>query len=429
MMEVFRLPEEVWVHVFHFLSTPDKLSVRSSCRFFMRLIDRPVLWKNKTLYIEKINSFTSHSWSTLSNRKIRSVVVLKTRGKEWRQLAVRLPWLQSVTVDVCCASTLNSLSDFKNLTRLVLRRCICPSLTSLSALRELSHLSLCEVVCASPSDIINALSQLTNLTSLHYHACSKTIPTAAFPYLLQRLPKLKHLSLNMESNQGPVSKDALFFPQANLHVPDGPQCSVPALISLELLNYMDPILSPVALQGLPSLKFLTVQYRDWSLEPQLCHLKTWLSKMPLLSELNISLGYQLGVYANSVPPTVYRLSLKGVMAEFKALRDLAQSVPDLLHLHLDLCFHNKQSLIAEIPHLFPKLQSLAIRHYQLPVEEFLGLAQLSHLKHLVILDPTARPNSELMDLTRKMQIQTNYRVNVVNFSGPRDPSACFYANY
>ncbi|XP_058255467.1 uncharacterized protein im:7136021 isoform X2 [Hemibagrus wyckioides] len=192
---------------------------------------------------------------------------------------------------------------------------------------------------------------------------------------------------------------------------------------------MDPILSPVALQGLPSLKFLTVQYRDWSLEPQLCHLKTWLSKMPLLSELNISLGYQLGVYANSVPPTVYRLSLKGVMAEFKALRDLAQSVPDLLHLHLDLCFHNKQSLIAEIPHLFPKLQSLAIRHYQLPVEEFLGLAQLSHLKHLVILDPTARPNSELMDLTRKMQIQTNYRVNVVNFSGPRDPSACFYANY
>lgn len=71
-------------------------------------------------------------------------------------------------------------------------------------------------------------------------------------------------------------------------ISDGLQCSVPALISLELLNYMDPILSPVALQGLPSLKFLTVQYRDWSLKPQLCHLKTWLSKMPLLSELNIS---------------------------------------------------------------------------------------------------------------------------------------------
>lgn len=217
-MEEFRLPEEVWVHVFQFLSTYDKLSVRSSCRFFMRLIDRPVLWKNTTLYIEKINSFTSHSWRTLSNRKIASVVVLKTNGKEWKQLALRLPWIHSITVDVCCASVLNSLSEFKNLTRLVLRRCICPSLTSLSALRELSHLSLCEVVCAPTSDIINALSQLTTLTSLHYHACSKPIPTAAFHNLLQRLPKLKQLSLKMGPNHGPVSKDALFLPQGN-HMP------------------------------------------------------------------------------------------------------------------------------------------------------------------------------------------------------------------
>ncbi|XP_053489728.1 uncharacterized protein im:7136021 isoform X1 [Ictalurus furcatus] len=427
MMEEFRLPEEVWVHVFQFLSTYDKLSVRSSCRFFMRLIDRPVLWKNTTLYIEKINSFTSHSWRTLSNRKIASVVVLKTNGKEWKQLALRLPWIHSITVDVCCASVLNSLSEFKNLTRLVLRRCICPSLTSLSALRELSHLSLCEVVCAPTSDIINALSQLTTLTSLHYHACSKPIPTAAFHNLLQRLPKLKQLSLKMGPNHGPVSKDALFLPQGN-HMPEGSQCRVPALISLELLNYMDPILSPVALQGLPSLKFLTVQYRDWSPKSKLCHLKTWLSTMPLLSKLNISLGPPLGVYANSVPATVQHLSLKGVMAEFKALRDLAHRVPDLLHLHLDLCFHKRQRVIAEVPWLFPKLQSLAIRHYKVPVEELLGLAQLSHLKHLVILDPTTGPNSALMDLTQKMHIQTNYRV-IIHLSGPKHPNACLCANY
>ncbi|XP_026775178.2 uncharacterized protein im:7136021 isoform X1 [Pangasianodon hypophthalmus] len=428
MMEEFILPEEVWVHVFHFLSTSDKLSVRSSCRFFMRLIDRPVLWKNTTLYIGKISSFTSHSWRTLINRKIASVVGLKMNGKEWKQLALRLPWIHSVTVDECCVSALNSLSEFKNLTRLVLRRCVCPSLTSLSTLRELSHLSLCEVVCAPTSDIINALSQLNNLTSLHYHACSKPIPTAAFHNLLQRLPKLKQLSLKVGSNQSPVSNDALFLPQAN-HMPEDPQCRVPALISLELLNYMDPILSPVALQGLPSLKFLTVQYRGWALEPELCHLKTWLSTMPFLSELNISLGYQLGVYVNSVPATVHHLSLKGVMAEVKALRDLAQRVPDLLHLHLDVCFHKRQSIIAEVPWLFPKLQSLAIRHYKVPVEEFLGLAQLSHLKHLVILDPNSGPNSALKDLTQKMHIQTNYRVNVIHLSGPKDPNACFCANY
>lgn len=214
-MEEFRLPEEVWVHVFLFLSTPDKLSIRASCRFFMGLIDRPVLWKNITLYIKKTNKFTSHSWRTLSNRKITSVVVLQTKGKEWKQLALRLPWIHSITVDVCCASALNSLSEFKQLTRLVLRRCVCPSLTSLSALRGLLHLSLCEVVCAPTSDIINALSQLSNLTSLHYHACSKPIPTAAFHNLLQRIPKLKQLSLKMGTNQGAVCNDAPLFPQAN----------------------------------------------------------------------------------------------------------------------------------------------------------------------------------------------------------------------
>ncbi|XP_047677598.1 uncharacterized protein im:7136021 isoform X2 [Tachysurus fulvidraco] len=354
MMGEFRLPEEVWIHVFTFLSIHDKLSARCSCRLFRRLIDCPVLWKNTTLCIEKINSFTCHNWRTLRNRKIQSVVVLKTRSSEWRQLALRLPWIQSVTVDVCCSTSLNSLPEFTNLTRLVLRRCVCPSLTSLSALHDLSHLSLCEVVSASTSDIIQALSQLTNLTSLHYHDYKNQIPPAEFRHLLQRLPKLKHLSWNLRPRSiNHLYKDALFVP----------------------------------------------------------------------------VGYQLGVYANSVPPTVHRLSLKGVRADFNALRVLAQRVPDLLHLHLDLCFHNIQSLIAEIPQLFPKLQSLAIRQYKLPAEEFLGLAQLPHLNYLVILDPSVGPNSALMDLTEKMHIQTNYRVNVVPFSRPKHPYACHCANY
>ncbi|XP_047677597.1 uncharacterized protein im:7136021 isoform X1 [Tachysurus fulvidraco] len=422
MMGEFRLPEEVWIHVFTFLSIHDKLSARCSCRLFRRLIDCPVLWKNTTLCIEKINSFTCHNWRTLRNRKIQSVVVLKTRSSEWRQLALRLPWIQSVTVDVCCSTSLNSLPEFTNLTRLVLRRCVCPSLTSLSALHDLSHLSLCEVVSASTSDIIQALSQLTNLTSLHYHDYKNQIPPAEFRHLLQRLPKLKHLSWNLRPRSiNHLYKDALF-------VPEDPQYRMPALVSLELLNYEVPILSPVALQGLTSLRLLTVQYKG-HLEPHQWPIQTWLSQMPLLSELNISLGYQLGVYANSVPPTVHRLSLKGVRADFNALRVLAQRVPDLLHLHLDLCFHNIQSLIAEIPQLFPKLQSLAIRQYKLPAEEFLGLAQLPHLNYLVILDPSVGPNSALMDLTEKMHIQTNYRVNVVPFSRPKHPYACHCANY
>ncbi|TSW08331.1 hypothetical protein Baya_13527 [Bagarius yarrelli] len=429
-MHQFSLPEEVWVHVFLFLPISDQLSVRSSCKFFMRLIDRPLFWKNATLCIEKIHTFTCHSWRTLRKRKIASVVVVKAREKEWKQLVLRLPWIQSVTVDVCTVGVINSLTQFKQLTRLVLRRCVCPSLTSLSALRQLSHLSVCDVVCAPTADIINALSQLTNLTSLHYHVGSKPIPTAAFHHLLQSLAKLTHLSLKMGSNQVSDSNQAMFFPPIN-HKPvalilEDRQRSLPALISLELLNYTDPILSPVALRCLPSLKVLTVQYTDLSLMPQPCHLKTWLSEIPI-QELNISLGYQLGVYARSVPPTVQRLSLKGVMADLKALRELAQQVPDLLHLHMDLCSYKRQSFIAEVPCLFPKLQSLAIRHYNLNVDEFFGLAQLSHLKHLVILDPNTGQNSALTDLSQKMHIQTNYRVNVITLSGSKEQMSCLCA--
>ncbi|XP_017569266.1 uncharacterized protein LOC108436984 [Pygocentrus nattereri] len=49
------------------------------------------------------------------------------------------------------------------------------------------------------------------------------------------------------------------------------------------------------------------------------------------------LGYQLGAYANLVPGPVQSLSLKGVVGELKALREMAQQVPDLLCLYLDLC--------------------------------------------------------------------------------------------
>ncbi|XP_017540206.1 uncharacterized protein im:7136021 [Pygocentrus nattereri] len=190
---------------------------------------------------------------------------------------------------------------------------------------------------------------------------------------------------------------------------------------------MDPMLSPVALQGLPSLKSLT-QYRGWTLDSSLCHLKTWLSMLPLLSELSISLGYQLGANANSVPGTVQSLSLKGMVGELKALREMAQQVPDLFYLHLDLCGHERHSFIAEVPQLFPKLQSLKMRHHSVPETEFLQLAQMSYLKHIMVLDAhNLSPNSALMDLAHKLHIQTNNRDHVIHSSEAKDRNVCFCA--
>ncbi|XP_062863774.1 uncharacterized protein im:7136021 isoform X2 [Trichomycterus rosablanca] len=360
-MEVTELPEEVWLHVFHFLSYSEKCSIRSSCTFFKRLIDRPVLWKNTTVHLEKLRFIKNHFWRTLGNRRIKSVVVQKADEKEWAQLASRLPWLQSLTVNVCC-SALHSLGDLRHLKRLVLRRCCCPSLTALTSLHLLSDLCLCEVTRAPRSDISNAVCHLTNLTSLHYHESRTPLSTAALHNILQCLPNLQHLSLKMGSNQYPVPSD-YFCPAQTNHISENLLCTMGSLLSLELLNYMDPVLPPTGLQGLTSLKCLTVHYRGWAQEPKPCHLKTWLSTLPVLSELNISMGYQLGVYAKSVPATVHRLSLKHVMGELQALQDVALQVPDLQHLHLDLCFQERQSLIANVPKFFPKLQSLAVSEH------------------------------------------------------------------
>ncbi|KAL0170132.1 hypothetical protein M9458_034728, partial [Cirrhinus mrigala] len=48
----------------------------------------------------------------------------------------------------------------------------------------------------------------------------------------------------------------------------------------------------------------------------------------------------------------------GVKAELASVRIMGEQVPDLLHLHLDLCCHDISDIITEMPQIFPKLQIL-----------------------------------------------------------------------
>ncbi len=67
------------------------------------------------------------------------------------------------------------------------------------------------------------------------------------------------------------------------------------------------------------------------------------------------------VYAESIPRTLQRLSLMGVKADLESVRIMGEQVPDLLHLHLDLCCHDICDVITEMPQIFPKLQILKVR--------------------------------------------------------------------
>lgn len=420
-MAVIQLPEEVWNHVFGFLSNRDKLNVRLSCKSFKRSIDHWSLWKNTTVVLQNIGRYDTHFWKTLGKRKTKSIVVQKANVTGLQKLVSCLPWIRSLTLNQCSDGTaLTTLGTLKHLRRLVILQCLCPTLTcSLSSLRQLTHLCLCEVQRASISEISGAISQLVNLTTLYYHEDKNPIPKIALHAMLKCLPNLKDLSLRMGPKYGILPDD--YFCHAKT---TGSLGSQGGLTCLELLNYEDPCLSSGAINRLSSLTKLTVHYKRWLEDTNLCNLTNWLQGLPLLSELNISLGYPLHVYAQSIPRTVDRLSLMGVKAELKSVRIMGEQLPDLLHLHLDLCCHDSCDIITKMPQIFPKLQTLKVRHHDVPASVFLALRSLSRLEQLVILDAPQSPSPTVLDLTQKLSVQTNNRICVFHSIGPKDQSSC-----
>lgn len=135
------------------------------------------------------------------------------------------------------------------------------------------------------------------------------------------------------------------------------------------------------------------------------------------------MGYPLNVYAESIPRTVQRLSLMGVKAELESVRIMGEQLPDLLHLHLDLCCPDICDVFTEMPQMFPKLQILKVRHHNVPESVFLQLQHLPRLKQLVILDAPECPSPTVLNLTQKLHVQTNNRIHVL-LSNSKDQTTC-----
>lgn len=151
----------------------------------------------------------------------------------------------------------------------------------------------------------------------------------------------------------------------------------------------------------------------------------------------------------------------GVKAELESVRIMGEQVPDLLHLHLDLCCHDICDVITEMPQIFPKLQILKVRwglfvmnskyimsewvnallcmcvwphylhsnqllsfrHHNVPESVFLQLQHLPRLEQLVILDAPKGPSPTVLNLTQKLHVQTNNRIQVLHFSS-KDQTTC-----
>lgn len=397
MEEPLWLPPELWVYVFSYLSTEDRHTVRACCRSMRRLVDHPSLWRSDAAVLSDLRRYTCGFWDTLSRRRLTRVAVRHLRRKEWRRLVRFLPTLTAVVFAdggrLYKRKYLDNLSRFQHVRDVGVRNAAWeePMLSaSLTAhLRErLTHLSVCNVRLTCTVEFIAAVSHLVNLRYLLFHQQGegygldtvRPVPRRVFHRLLRSLRRLKHLSWGMRGEPSESLPDDYLSPS------DPEQPGVyggPALTTLELVDYPEPLLPENALRSLTSLRSLTVRYR-YIRDGIECRLRSWLSPLRQLETLTIIGGNSLAVYTTTIPSSVTRLTLR-VAITLKDMDSIAPKVPALEHLDIDQN-RSSGSLCRRIPMLFPQLRTLRIRFFRRePEKDLLSLHRLRHLVQLELL--------------------------------------------
>ncbi|KAM8914467.1 uncharacterized protein AB9W97_009750 isoform 1-T3 [Spinachia spinachia] len=425
------LPPEIWMHVLRHLSPTDRFSFRASCKYFKHLVDQGCLWRDWSVVLDfQRGAYNSRFWATLRRRRVTGVVMRGTKAKDWKQLALSLPSLTTVVMDQSSHASLDCIKDFTNLKRLAIRSSSTNILLDASTVhrpQQLTELSMCDVKFppAGLGGFISALSHFTNLTSLVCHQIGIFEETiSVIQSILNCLPELKHLSLSIVQR---------LFAFSNI---SGPKpglrggADTPVLSSLELIHFIDHSLPEDVMRLMPGLQTLAVFYTcsnrqttQGSPSPDPHPMNTWLSNLPQLSTLVISKGPPLKKYVTSIPATVTDLTLCAAELSLEDMAAVAVQVPNLLHLHIDPWPLHRGAHTAQIPHLFPKLQSLKLRHEHVPEKDFLRLHRLQDLGYLEILDN----GPQLSKLAGKLHALAENRLHVTTSPRRRDAFSCYCA--
>ncbi|XP_060919525.1 uncharacterized protein LOC132993611 isoform X1 [Labrus mixtus] len=444
MEELERLPPEVWVYIFSYLSTEEKHTVRTCCRFMKTVVDHHSLWKDYTVVLSDLRRYTYGFWDTLNHRRLTRVAVRRLRRKEWRRLVTFLPSITAIVFvedggRLYKEKYLDNLSRFPDLRDLGVRNATWDQGMlgqSLSEhLRErLTHLSVCNVRLPCTVHFVSTVAHLVNLRYLVFHQQGESywpdrvrpVPCNVFNHLLLNLKKLRHLSWGMKGEPPQPLPDDFFSPAD----PEQPgKYGGPALTSLELLDYPEPILAENALRSLTSLRSLMVRY-SFMREGVRCRLRSWLSPLQQLETLTIVGGNTLASYTTTIPSSVKRLTLR-VAITLKDMDLIAPAVPGLEHLDIE---QNRSTgnLCRRIPMLFPQLKSLRIRfHRKEPEKELLCLHKLRHLERLELLvdrsfifrdytNGPSWPSPGVQEIIDQLQQLANNRITVVTKVPQRD---------
>ncbi|CAK6982069.1 uncharacterized protein LOC128375258 [Scomber scombrus] len=409
MLSALQLPAELWLQVFSYLSWRDLLSVRGSCCHFLRLLDTSCrLWRGFCVTLRDFRRYDRQFWTSLAQRHVGSVCVRAGKRKHLKQLSTWLPALHALRLDDWRDGAAHELKLFHRLRRLSVTSCFTP-LESLDFLLpvsgHLTQLSLCNVqLTCSASHLAAAIGQLTRLTSLLLHH-DGSLRAPELSGVLTHLKHLTHLSWTMITYRT-LSHD--FFGHA--HLTDELHLS-----ELQLLNY-DATVTQEVLRPLSRLRSLSI-FHLYSVPGPTCHLRTWLTSLPHLESLSVDGGHPLAAYADLLPSSLVSLTLS-VELQLEDLQVVSLRAPHLQQLHLEP-WSSSSGLVRLLPHLFPHLTTLRIRHAHVSDEDFLSLQRLRRLRTLEVLDRSPR----LPRLTSDLYRLTNHRVRVLT-SSHRDPLTC-----
>lgn len=445
MEELEQLPPEVWVHIFSYLTTEEKHTVRTCCRYMKTLIDHPSLWKNHTVVLTDLRRYTYGFWDTLNQRRLTRVAVRHLRRKEWRRLVKFLPSLTAIGFmhgdKLYMEKYMDNLSHFPNLKEFGVRDNIWSGAILSRSLSEhlqerLTHLSVCNVQVSSTAHFLSTVAHLMNLRFLLFHQVAQNfwpemvrpVPRRVFHHMLVNLKKLKHLSWGMKA-EVPKPLDDNYFDPVDLDHSGAARYIGPALTSLELLDYPETVLPEDALKNLTSLKSLTVHYK-YMRDGITCRLRSWLSPLQKLESLTIVGRNTLATYTTTLPSSVTRLTLH-VGITLKDMDLIAPAVPGLEHLDIEQN-RSSGSLCRRIPMLFAQLKTLRIRfNRKEPENDLLSLLQLQHLKRLdLLVDRSFSPQDDMnnhtwptpgvRELINQLRRLSDNRISIVTEIRPRN---------
>lgn len=219
------LPKELLVLVVQYVDKDDRCSLRRTCKAMCEVVDHPTIWKNLTVHLARLKSYSKPFWRTLKTRNLAKVSLAGISNLSKPKLEIFLETcshLRCLHVSCNVFEQLEALSNLycQNFEEVYIDMYDCISnppgscletLHSLPWIKKL-HLKAIEndrefaLVCSHISGLEGVEELGMRFTNSHSH---NFLEGGTLSSLLETLPDLQHLQLHgmkmvLNSSDGPT---------------------------------------------------------------------------------------------------------------------------------------------------------------------------------------------------------------------------------